>query len=108
MSNTDNITCKLNRCDKCGMLSEDVDIRNGVRLCPECMGLYADADEEPSGIDDLAELGEYGADRREDMLEEIAEIRGELGFDDIDAADLEADAEAARLAEAELPVAAGF
>ena len=84
---------KLNRCDLCGNLSEDVDIRNGIRMCPECMGTYAEEDCEPSYMGDLDDLDSYGEDMRDEMLEEVAEIRKELGFDAMDVADLEADAE---------------
>lgn len=102
MRKTEDLTAfKLNRCDRCGNLSEDVDVRNGVRLCPECMGTYSEEDDEPSGLDDLDELEDYGEDMRDEMLEEVAEIREELGFNEEDEADREAEAEEAESEEAE-------
>ena len=67
----------LNRCDRCGNQYEDIEIFDGVRLCPECLN-YADDIDEPSGLTDLDDLPMYGEGYREEMLEEVAEIKAEL------------------------------
>lgn len=69
----------LNRCDRCKKLYEDVEIFNGMRLCPECLDDMIGEIDEPSGLDDFDDISIYGEARRNDMRKEVDEIKMELG-----------------------------
>ena len=70
----------LNRCDSCHELFEDIEVFDGMRLCPECLeNMSNGVIDAPSGLDDLDELELYGEDARDAMLMEVAEIKREMG-----------------------------
>ena len=68
---------KLNRCDSCHNLYEDVEIFDGMRLCPECLNGARGIDE-PSGLGDLDDLAMYGEEKRGEMAAEADGIRREF------------------------------
>lgn len=69
----------LNRCDRCLKNYEDVEIFNGMRLCPECLDDMIGEIDEPSGLDDFDDIRIYGEARRPAMQAEINKIKCELG-----------------------------
>ena len=69
----------LNRCDKCHKLYEDVEVFDGMRLCPECLEFIGEEVAEPSQLGDLDDLDMYGEDMRDAMLAEVRSIKAECG-----------------------------
>ena len=69
----------LNRCDSCHELFEDVEVFNGMRLCPECLeNMSYGVIDAPSGLDDQDDLESYGENARDAMLMEVAQIKREM------------------------------
>ncbi|RAP50629.1 MAG: hypothetical protein BZ138_06465 [Methanosphaera sp. rholeuAM270] len=76
-----NTETTLNRCDRCHKLYEDVEVFDGMRLCPECLDDMQGEIDEPSGLDDLADISMYGEEYRDAMLKEIDAIKAQIDLD---------------------------